>query len=129
MTTIEAATAGSIAGGRQAVHTVYGGAHLFRADTAQRLGVLGLRALEEYAPTAEEFARPQPPRRSPRPFARVRTSSGARWSRTSIDFEDGYGHRSDAEEDGHAVSAARGDGARPGRRHAAAVLWHSHQVA
>jgi len=31
---------------RQAVHTVYGGAHLFRADSAQRLGAVALRSLE-----------------------------------------------------------------------------------
>ena len=30
--------------GRQPVHTVYGGAHLFRADTTPRLGALALRA-------------------------------------------------------------------------------------
>ncbi|HEY9422250.1 MAG TPA: phosphoenolpyruvate kinase, partial [Thermoanaerobaculia bacterium] len=41
---------------RQPVHTVYGGAHLFKADTAVRLGALALRALEEYAPTPEDLA-------------------------------------------------------------------------
>jgi hypothetical protein len=35
---------------RQPVHTVYGGAHVFRADTAPKLGVLALRFLQEYAP-------------------------------------------------------------------------------
>ena len=39
-------------GARQPVHTVYGGAHLFKADTAQKLGELALRALDEYAPDA-----------------------------------------------------------------------------
>ena len=34
---------------RQPVHTVYGGAHLFRAETAQRLGGLALDALTTYA--------------------------------------------------------------------------------
>ncbi|HWY06602.1 MAG TPA: hypothetical protein VNY24_07050 [Candidatus Acidoferrales bacterium] len=37
-------------GDRQPVHTVYGGAHLFRADTATRLGKRALEALDEYAP-------------------------------------------------------------------------------
>ena len=32
-------------GRRQPVHTVYGGAHLFRADSAQRLGQVAERAL------------------------------------------------------------------------------------
>src|SRR6478752_7357078 len=38
---------------RQAVHTVYGGAHLFRADSARKLGTIALRSLEEYAPDAK----------------------------------------------------------------------------
>ncbi|HEY2119073.1 MAG TPA: hypothetical protein VGH37_07810 [Candidatus Acidoferrum sp.] len=37
-------------GDRQPVHTVYGGAHLFRADTARRLGEKALKAFDEYAP-------------------------------------------------------------------------------
>lgn len=37
-------------GERQPVHTVYGGAHLFRADTAKRLGEKALEGLAEYAP-------------------------------------------------------------------------------
>ena len=35
---------------RQAVHVVYGGAHLFKSDSAQKLGAVALRVLEEYAP-------------------------------------------------------------------------------
>src|SRR5690242_7165763 len=41
---------------RQPVHTVYGGAHLFRADTAQKLGAVALATLDEYAPDADAFA-------------------------------------------------------------------------
>jgi citrate lyase beta subunit len=44
-------------GRRQPVHVVYGGAHLFRAETARRLGDLALAALREYAPDALTFAR------------------------------------------------------------------------
>jgi len=44
-------------GRRQPVHTVYGGAHLFQADTARRLGNLAQATLEEYAPDAFSFAR------------------------------------------------------------------------
>src|SRR3954468_6855678 len=44
-------------GERQPVHTVYGGAHLFKADSAQRLGVLALRSLEQFAPDFLSFAR------------------------------------------------------------------------
>ena len=35
---------------RQPVHVVYGGAHLFRSNTTQRLGELALRSLDEFAP-------------------------------------------------------------------------------
>ncbi len=35
---------------RQPVSTVYGGAHVFKADSAPKLGALALRALREYAP-------------------------------------------------------------------------------
>ena len=42
---------------RQPVHTVYGGAHLFQAETAKKLGAVALRALEEYAPDPFVFAR------------------------------------------------------------------------
>lgn len=44
-------------GDRQPVHTVYGGAHLFRADTAKRLGEKALEAMDEYAPDFIAFAR------------------------------------------------------------------------
>jgi hypothetical protein len=44
-------------GNRQPVHTVYGGAHLFRADSARRLGEKALQSLEEYAPDFASFAR------------------------------------------------------------------------
>jgi citrate lyase beta subunit len=110
MTITEARAAGGKAVGRQAVHTVYGGAHLFRADTAQRLGALGLRALEEYAPTAQEFARAidLPAGLAEAVYARVKDKLGREpVEDLRIDFEDGYGNRSDAEEDGHAASAAR----------------------
>ena len=44
-------------GERQPVHTVYGGAHLFRADTARRLGEKALQSLDQYAPDFITFAR------------------------------------------------------------------------
>jgi citrate lyase beta subunit len=42
---------------RQPVHTVYGGAQLYRADTTRRLGELAQRHLASYGPDALEFAR------------------------------------------------------------------------
>jgi len=44
-------------GRRQPVHVVYGGAHLFRAGIAARLGEIARRALEEYGGDAISFAR------------------------------------------------------------------------
>jgi hypothetical protein len=44
-------------GDRQPIHTVYGGAHLFRADTARRLGQTALRSLDEFAPDFSVFAK------------------------------------------------------------------------
>src|SRR6266545_5729574 len=41
---------------RQPVHTVYGGAHLFKADAAQKLGAVALRSLQEHAPDAAALA-------------------------------------------------------------------------
>lgn len=42
---------------RQPVHTVYGGAHLFRASTAARLGQRAIESLDAWAPDALTFAR------------------------------------------------------------------------
>ena len=44
-------------GHRQPVHTVYGGAHLFKSDTAKRLGSLARRSLDQFAPDFLTFAR------------------------------------------------------------------------
>lgn len=44
-------------GARQPVHTVYGGAHLFKFDSAEKLGQLALKSLEEYAPDFVTFGR------------------------------------------------------------------------
>lgn len=97
-------------GRRQPVQTVYGGAHLFKSDTAPRLGTLALRSFETYAPDAATFAQilELPENLADTIFERVReklTREAVEDFR--IDFEDGYGTRPDAEEDGHAVSAAQ----------------------
>ncbi|HEX9149114.1 MAG TPA: phosphoenolpyruvate kinase [Thermoanaerobaculia bacterium] len=94
---------------RQPVHTVYGGAQVFRSDTAPRLGALARRSLHEYAVAPEEFGRvlglPEPL------AATIHERVLAKLEREPvedfrIDFEDGYGNRPDAEEDGHAASTA-----------------------
>ncbi|MER2598212.1 MAG: phosphoenolpyruvate kinase [Caldilineales bacterium] len=42
---------------RQPVHTVYGGAHLFKSDTASKLGGIALRNMDAYAPNFVAFAK------------------------------------------------------------------------
>ncbi|HEX8396008.1 MAG TPA: hypothetical protein VF644_01070 [Pyrinomonadaceae bacterium] len=95
---------------RQPVHTVYGGAHLFKSDTAPRLGTLAMRSFETYAPDAQTFARALefPDKLADTIYERVREKLAREAVEDfRIDFEDGYGTRPDEEEDGHAVSAAR----------------------
>jgi hypothetical protein len=127
---------------RQPVHTVYGGAQLFKSDTTPRLGALALRSLEAYAPDFASFARALELPGSDELPSSVSDDSSVRaaiaqdeaafrrehegvWLAHTvyarvveklrrepvedfrIDFEDGYGNRPDAEEDGHAVSAAK----------------------
>ena len=95
---------------RQPVHTVYGGAQLFKADSARRLGTIGLAALNEYAADGATLARVLDlPATVDADLVRSRVA--AKLAREPvedfrIDFEDGYGNRPDAEEDGHAASAA-----------------------
>ena len=103
-------------GGRQPVHTVYGGAQLFRADSVPKLGTLALRAFAEHAPSAGAFAAAiglqAPEGTPPAEFAAtIHARVKAKLEREPvedfrIDFEDGYGNRPDAEEDGHAETAA-----------------------
>jgi citrate lyase beta subunit len=94
--------------GRQPVHTVYGGAHLFAADTARKLGDAALRALAEYAPSGASLdaalETTLPPRVYDRVVEKLRREPVEDYR---IDFEDGYGNRPDPEEDGHAAAAAR----------------------
>jgi citrate lyase beta subunit len=126
---------------RQPVHTVYGGAQLFKAGTAARLGALALASLDEYAPDFATFARALGlPGAAELPTDRAATAALAEtlageqpggahaqpqawlaWlvyervrdklqrepvEDPRVDFEDGYGHRADAEEDRHAVAVA-----------------------
>jgi citrate lyase beta subunit len=97
---------------RQPVHTVYGGAHLFSADLAQKLGGLALKALDEHAPTPRAFAEVLGLAAHDEAFAgTVRSRVVAKLRREPvedfrIDFEDGYGTRPDKEEDGDAEAAA-----------------------
>jgi citrate lyase beta subunit len=97
-------------GARQPVHSFYGGAHLFRADTARKLGALALESLDKYAPDATALAGALQidPMLAARAYGPVREKLEREPVEDyRIDFEDGYGNRPDAEEDGHAVQAGR----------------------
>ncbi|MEK7232686.1 MAG: phosphoenolpyruvate kinase [Elusimicrobiota bacterium] len=94
---------------RQPVHTVYGGAHLFKSDSAQKLGEAALRALSRYAPDAATFgdALSLNEEFSHKVYDRVvEKLKREPVEDFRIDFEDGYGNRPDEEEDGHAFAAA-----------------------
>ncbi len=98
--------------GRQPVHTFIGSGETFTHDACRHAGEQALKALDLFAPTAKAFA-----------DVIGLTSTAASlaetvWQRVveklrrepvedfRIDFEDGYGTRPDAEEDGHARAAA-----------------------
>jgi citrate lyase beta subunit len=95
---------------RQPVHTVYGGGHLFRADTAPKLGQIALRVMDEYASRPHEFGRTlglEDDTLAAAVEERVREKLHREPVEDyRIDFEDGYGARSDTEEDGHVIAAA-----------------------
>jgi len=126
---------------RQPVHTVYGGAQLFRHDVAARLGVRALETLNRYGGDPVTFARavglsgasslPKRKKDAAKLVELVRKDAVAArlerpeaWLAVSvfdrmveklgtepiedyrIDFEDGFGPRSDDEEDDTAIAAA-----------------------
>ncbi|GAA3099786.1 DUF6986 family protein [Streptosporangium carneum] len=96
--------------GRQPVHTVYVPADRYTPDTVRTWGRRARAALAEHGRTAMEFADALdlPPRTAAEVYDLVR----AKLEREPvedlrIDFEDGYGNRSDAEEDAAARTAAK----------------------
>ncbi|MDP9868503.1 MULTISPECIES: DUF6986 family protein [Streptosporangium] len=95
--------------GRQPVHTVYVPADRYTSDTVRTWGREARAALAEHGRTVMEFAGALdlPPRTAAEVYDRVR----AKLEREPvedlrIDFEDGYGNRSDADEDATARAAA-----------------------
>src|SRR3954467_2741834 len=80
-------------GTRQPVHTVYGGAHLFKSDTTRKLGDLAVKALDQYAPEPRTFADAigVAARHAETVHARVRNKLQREAVEDfRIDFEDGY---------------------------------------
>ncbi|HWL39175.1 MAG TPA: hypothetical protein VNO75_02975 [Gemmatimonadaceae bacterium] len=97
--------------GRQPVHTVYGGAQLFKSESVPKLGAIALRALDQYASRPATLGKALGISKHPALVTidrRVRDKLAREPIEDfRIDFEDGYGNRPDAEEDGHAGVVAR----------------------
>src|SRR5689334_4553635 len=96
---------------RQAVHVVYGGAHLFKADSARRLGEVALRSLREYAPDSKSLMSALDLTIDQALMQKIYDRIVEKLEREPVedfrlDFEDGYGNRPDSEEDQHAHSSA-----------------------
>jgi hypothetical protein len=93
---------------RQPVHVVYGGAHLFKAATFARLGGLARDALDAHAPDREALDRALGAVLPVEVHDRVRAKLAQEPIEDyRIDFEDGFGTRTDAEEDAEAARTAR----------------------
>jgi hypothetical protein len=104
---------------RQPVHTVYGGAQIFSSDTARKMSDVALKTLIKYAPDGRSLAKAlgaKPTGDASGEFHKLWDQIHQRVTEKlkreavedfRIDFEDGYGVRPDAEEDGHAEAAAR----------------------
>lgn len=125
---------------RQPVHTVYGGANLFKSDTCKKMGDIALKNLQTYAPNfvvladtlqlqgfvelpssekkieklVKKLDRMSEKERKKNPawlpysvynkiIKKLKTEAVEDFR---IDFEDGFGNRSDEEEDATAVNAA-----------------------
>ena len=95
------------------VHVVYGGAHLYRADSPAKLGKLARAAMDTWGNDDATFARlmgvsdAAAEALAPELARRVREKlERDPIEKTCIDFEDGYGPRSDEEEDAEAIRTA-----------------------
>lgn len=97
---------------RQPVHTLYGGANLFKFDAPIALGQRALEILETYAPDHEVFGnvfglskeRDFSKKIYEKVIAKLKSEAIEDFR---IDFEDGYGNRSNEEEDATAESVAK----------------------
>ncbi|RYD94593.1 MAG: phosphoenolpyruvate kinase, partial [Sphingobacteriales bacterium] len=96
---------------RQPVHTVYGGANLFKSDLARSLGERALETFQTYAPDVQTFSTVFAVKNEriagdvyQKVMRKLQTEAVEDFR---IDFEDGYGNRSNEEEDATAVQAAQ----------------------
>ena len=96
-------------GNRRPIHVVYGGAHLFKADTCAKLGQLAQKSWALYAPDPVALAHilgldaQTAATLYPRISEKLQREALEDYR---VDFEDGYGIRLDADEDAHCDAAA-----------------------
>lgn len=96
---------------RQPVHTVYGGADLFKSDSAEKMGKVALNAIHTYAPDAKIFGKTMGISQDNGLAENVYKKVINKLEQEPvedfrIDFEDGFGNRSWEEEDATAENAA-----------------------
>jgi len=97
---------------RQPVHTVYGGAQIFSAETAKKMSTVALKNLKEYAPDASSLMKALGEEKADQKLWSliydriIKKLNEEAVEDFRIDYEDGYGTRPDAEEDGHAETGA-----------------------
>lgn len=98
------------AGGGEPIHVIYGGADRYSAETPAKLGRLAAAAMQKWAPDAKTFAKAMGlPKDSDAEEVYERTLAKLTNEPVEdfrIDFEDGYGFRSDDDEDADAARSA-----------------------
>ena len=97
---------------RQPVHTLYGGANLFKSDSPITLGQRALEILDTYAPNHEVFGKAFGLTGGDDFAKKIYNKVVAKLKSEAIedfriDFEDGYGNRSNEEEDATAIAVAK----------------------
>jgi len=96
---------------RQPVHTVYGGAQLFKSGTIKKIGELALRSFREFGSDPKTFSEGLGIEGDEKYRKLIHSKVLKKLEREAvedfrIDFEDGFGIRSDDEEDQAAVFTA-----------------------
>jgi len=97
---------------QQPIHTLYGGAQLYKAGATKKIGELSLKAFHQYAPDYKTLAKALHLPGKKELWKQVHQRVISKLEKCAvedfrIDFEDGYGNRPDAEEDACAEFTAK----------------------
>jgi citrate lyase beta subunit len=97
---------------QQPVHTLYGGAQLYKSGSTKKIGELAQKAFNTYAPDAQTLAKALNLPGDLALWQQVHQRVITKLEKCAvedfrIDFEDGYGNRPDAEEDACAEFTAK----------------------